>query len=159
MQKLKKFEFREAVGRAVYDWNTLLDGNIYQGIEGEDFQCKAATFGLMLRTRSEKRGKGCRVNQETKENEEGVSQNIVTWQAFDYTPEQLAERAERSAQRKAQRAAKSGAADDEDGDLTDSELEAALEAEQQAEEQEPEPEPKPVKPAPAKSKGKGGKGK
>lgn len=151
--KLKKFEFREAVGRAVYDWNTLLDGNIYQGIEGEDFQCKAATFGLMLRTRSEKRGKGCRVNQETKETEEGVTQNVVTWQAFDYTEEKLAERAERSAQRKAQRAAK-GAADDDDDDKMDSELEAELEAAQQAEQEEQEPEP--VKAPPAKKpKGKG----
>jgi hypothetical protein len=42
MKKLTEFQFNEFAEK--YDWETLLDGGIYELIKGVDFTCKPATF-------------------------------------------------------------------------------------------------------------------
>jgi hypothetical protein len=81
MKVLKSYEFAEAVGKAVYDWDTLLDGKIRQLEAGTDYQCKDATFGMMARKQGRKRGKAVRV---------GKVEGGLVIQAVEASEEQLA---------------------------------------------------------------------
>jgi hypothetical protein len=64
-QVLDSYEFPETVafGHSSYDWDTLLDGKIYQLKQGEDFECKMQTMALLTRKNAKKRGFKVRVSK------------------------------------------------------------------------------------------------
>lgn len=94
MQKLKKFEFKSAVAAegSTYEWDKMLDGNIYALTEDEDYTCKATTFGTLARSAAKKRGKTLKINK---------SETGLVIQAQDATEEQKAEWAKAKADKKA----------------------------------------------------------
>lgn len=63
---LKQFEFKAStVGHSQYDWDTLLNGQIYhleQG-EGKDFECKPDTMTMLIRKNARKKGVGVKVTK------------------------------------------------------------------------------------------------
>lgn len=65
MQVLKSFEFKSSGStiKAVYEWDTILDGNIRKLEEGKDFKCKPQTFRMMAGKVARKRKLGVRVNK------------------------------------------------------------------------------------------------
>lgn len=77
MKTLKTFDFALS-GRSRYDWDTLLDGTIYQMTEGEDFDCKVNTLTTLLRDRAKKRGKRVQIS---------VGEGVVTFQATNLEQE------------------------------------------------------------------------
>lgn len=55
MKTLKTFTFTNGGARG-YDWDTLLDGGIYQMKEGEDYICKAETVKFLAKARAKTKG-------------------------------------------------------------------------------------------------------
>lgn len=73
---LKNFEFKTGVGSQKHPWDEYLDGRIHQ-CGREDFgDIKLNTFGMMLRHRAMKRGKGVKVSIDTEA-------ETVTFQAVE----------------------------------------------------------------------------
>lgn len=103
MKKLNKFEFSGGVGDSTYDWNKLLDGNIYQLEQGEgkDYECTTQTFSTLARSAAKKRGKTLK----TEKTDDGI---VI--QAVEATAEQKKEWAEADAARKAKKEAEKAAA-------------------------------------------------
>jgi hypothetical protein len=66
---LDSYEFKaSSVGHSNYDWDTLLDGQIYSLEEGEDFECKVDTMAMLVRKNAAKRGLKVKVSK----NENGL---------------------------------------------------------------------------------------
>ncbi len=148
---LNEFEFkaRSGFGEKIYDWESLLDGQIYQMVKGEDYDCKTLTVQAMARNQAAKRGLGIRVSAKV---EDGHEQ--VTFQAYEMTEEEKETRKAASAARKAAKGVdptepngddSEGIAGDENGEHTHEEVTP-----------EPEPVPEPPKPelAPKPKQGK-----
>lgn len=76
---LKNFEFKSTGKSSTYDWDTLLDGQIRQLAQGDDYECSNETFSMMARERAKRRMKAVRISK----NETGV-----VLQAYRATPEQ-----------------------------------------------------------------------
>lgn len=139
MKTLKKFEFKASGIKAIYDWDKLLDGSIYQLTKGEDFNCNTQTIRMMSYKQAEKRGMGVRVSVDDGED---VETPTVVIQSYEMTPEEreakLAQRAKTSASRKKK---DSGGNLEEEGTVkTSDEPVEEVEEEEIAEEQ-----PKPAK--------------
>lgn len=107
---LKKYEFASR-SESSYDWTKLLDGKIYECVEGEDFECKPLTFMALARSRAARELKGIRISQ----NEEG---NIVL-QAYELTEEQkeaLTEKRQAAKDRMKEKRAEKKAAAEKNGE-------------------------------------------
>lgn len=85
MKTLKKFEFKTAQDRAIYEWDKLLDGKIYVLTKGEDFQSAVGTMVTMSRTRAQERGLKLNIN---------VDGDTVTLQATGHDDKDCQKRAE-----------------------------------------------------------------
>lgn len=59
MKTLKAFDFRTST-RSRYDWDRLLDGGVYQLIEGDDIAGKLGNFVVLAARQAAKRGKTLR---------------------------------------------------------------------------------------------------
>lgn len=140
MKALKKFEFPDRSSRAVYDWDNLLDGKIYQATKGEDFDCEIATFTMMLRDRSKKRGKGVKIALD-KDNPD-----VVTFQAIELTEEQQAQRKALSDRLKAGKAAKKAQREAEAASQEEVNGEEQQQEEEQTQEEEEVETPPPAPP-------------
>lgn len=63
---LKEFEFKAAAtfGHAKYDWDQLLDGQIYKLTKGVDFDCKPLTMAMLIRKNAERRNVKVRISRD-----------------------------------------------------------------------------------------------
>jgi hypothetical protein len=68
MKTLKKHEFTTST-QQTYDWDTLLNGKIYQVDEGTDFTCRIEGFVGMAKARASSRGQDLNI-QITKDGEQ-----------------------------------------------------------------------------------------
>ncbi len=107
MKALKKFEFKEAADRQVYDWAKLLDGGIYQLEEGTDYRCKSTTFAMMARNQAAKKRKALKTSQ--------VEGGLVIQEATAMTAEQVEAQEAKEAKRKADKDARRDAEANGDG--------------------------------------------
>lgn len=130
MKTLKKFEFKQSVGKALYDWDKLLDGGIYELSKGEgkDFTCNTQTIRMMAYKQAEKRGLGVRVH--VIDGEE-IETPTVTLQAYEMTAEEKEEKQKNREARKATSAKEGGET-----------VEDSEEEEQTEDEEVEQPEPK-----------------
>lgn len=145
MKTLKTFEFKSFGGAgSTHDWDTLLDGKIYQLEEGTDYECKTSTMGMMARTRARSRGMLLKTS---------VVEGGIVIQASPASEEQIAEWATKDEEREkvlAQRKADKKAAAETNG--------AAEPTEEAEEAQAPAPKAAPVaKPVAPKAKPVAGK--
>lgn len=62
MERLDDYQFGS--GNTTYDWDTILDGNIYRLVPDEDFTSTPKSFNLMVRERAKKRGGRAQVQTE-----------------------------------------------------------------------------------------------
>lgn len=106
MKTLKAFDF-PVRGESSYDWDKLLDGNIFQLEAGEDFDCKVGTFRMMANARAHKRGK---ILKSTVKTDEKTGKSFVIIQAEDATPEKIKHWEKLEAGRKERSKAKRAAA-------------------------------------------------
>ena len=56
MEKLKAFEFASPAAKPQYDWDTLLNGDIYKLKAGTDYKCSETTIRMMALANGRKRG-------------------------------------------------------------------------------------------------------
>ena len=57
MKTLKNFTFRGRAGAvARYDWDAILDGEIHEMVDGEDFTAKPENFKMIARRQAKLRG-------------------------------------------------------------------------------------------------------
>lgn len=82
MKELKTFDFKSST-RSYYDWEKILDGGIYELIEGQDYHCSYNTMNTLARSRGKIRGKSVRVAK-------NADNTGCVIQAFDASPEQIA---------------------------------------------------------------------
>lgn len=140
---LEQFEFKGAgsFGEKIYDWDTLLDGQIYEMVKDEDYSCKTLTIQAMVRNQAAKRGLGIRVSAGK---EDGVEK--VRFQAFELSEEEKENRRKASELRKAERATKKQGVPVSPVSSEQTLDNEFHEDDEVVPESEPEPEPEPVKP-------------
>ena len=82
MKSLEQYSFGSTRGqKAKHEWAKILDGGIYECVQGDDFDCSIVTFSALARTRAASMGKGIRVAQ-------NAEKRTVVVQAYDLPPEE-----------------------------------------------------------------------
>lgn len=82
MKALKSFDFGSS-NRGSYDWDKILDGGIYELIQGQDYECTSSTMQTMSRNQAKARNKGVRISK-------NADETGLVVQAYDASPEQIA---------------------------------------------------------------------
>lgn len=106
MKTLKKYEFKERGNGSSYDWEKILDGNIYKLEEGTDFTCAKGTVTTMARSRAAARGQTVKIAVE----EDGVVIQATSEPDEEKAAEWKAHQKELNAARKARKEEEAAAA-------------------------------------------------